>query len=340
MLGFIRNLDLSDNKIHSFKEIEHLKPFKLSEIMMKGNPIASNKGEYSKHILTRLPSVEMVDRTNVMGLRSTIKPKLPPIKAMYYFTEATQELSYKFCQQYFKALDEQAFEGVLIDAYAPECMFTLTLSRDLAIGYGVRAERILKRLREASHNLCVLVNEKAPAKTVATGRLNCVNTMKEKVYGEMRTNHDLTQFNVDTLQIQTSMSEPMVMVVVHGCCEFSVSVGTGGGKECKFKRSFDRTFMLKPAPPNSQWPAIIANEMLHLRPFRESSVMRPEADSTQPPDLERARQTALTKVMASKTNLTIQYAAMCLEAADWDLSQAEALLLERKDQLPPEAWKA
>eukprot|EP01061_Rhynchopus_euleeides_P011588 TRINITY_DN21158_c1_g1_i1.p1 TRINITY_DN21158_c1_g1~~TRINITY_DN21158_c1_g1_i1.p1 ORF type:complete len:478 (+),score=134.82 TRINITY_DN21158_c1_g1_i1:66-1499(+) len=339
-LGFIRNLNISNNQIHSFKELDNLRPFKLAEVIMKGNPIAANK-QYAKQVVTKLPTVEMVDLTNVASIRTQLKPRLPPVTATYLFRGGgTKDLLYKFCTAYFTALDEQKFDTDLLEAYSPDCLFTLTTDHALGIGYGARADAITRNLREQGHNLLHLRNETAPAKTVCKGRLACINALREKVLGGMRTKHDFASFEVDAVQLAPSLETPVVSAVVHGKATFTVQLAAAAGsKECSFVRCFDRTFILVAPQQDSKWPCLIVNDMLHLRPLRDSSVLKPLVDTSVPPNLETARRTALAKLMASTTRLTEEYAGMCLEAADWDLAKAQTLFEERRECLPQEAWQ-
>ena len=303
-------------------------------------PTASNK-DYAKHVVTKLGSVEMVDHQNVAAVRTQLRPKLPPVAATFVFNgEGTREVLYAFCKKYFDALDEQLFDSDLLEAYSPDCYFTLTTDRGYTVGYGTRAEAITRNLREVSHNLCQLKTEAAPAKTVHRGRLETIKVLKEKVLGGMRTVHEITSFEVDAMQIAVSLQSPVITANVHGKVKFSVQLSGNEDKECSFERCFDRTFVLRAPPQDSPWPAVIINDMLHLRPLKESAVMKPVVDPTAPPDVDEARRTALAKVMSSMTKLTIEYAVMCLEAADWDLTRANQLYEERKESLPPDALKS
>ncbi|KAJ9445584.1 Nuclear RNA export factor 1 [Diplonema papillatum] len=334
-LGFIRNLDLSNNKLHSFKELEMLKPFKLAEVILKGNPIAQSK-DYAKEVISKLPTVEMIDQENVVELRSSLRPSFPPVNDTFYFAEGTKDVVFEFCRMFFAAIDEKAFDSELINAYDSNCLFTLTTGQDLTIGSGVKAEQIIRNLRDAGHNLCKLKNEAAPAKTVHKGRIEAVEVLKKKVYSGMSTTHDLQTFQVDTMS-HGSLSPPVISANVHGIVEFTSQ--SPSGKTSSFKRCFDRVLVLAPAPAGSQWPAILVNDMLHLRAHRKSVVLKPANDDSAPPSVEEARRKMLATVMSSNTKLTIEYATMCLDAANWDPVAAEQLFKEKQSELPPEAWK-
>ena len=325
---------------------------------------AANKREYAKNVVTRLPTVDIVDQHNVSSVRSQLKPRLPPIPATFLFLgdgtqvwrslrtqEAeshlsdTQELVFNFCQRYFKALDEGKYETDLLEAYSPDCVFSLTTNRTLGIGYGLRAEAITRNLREVSHNLCQMKVNAAPARTVHRGRLETIRVLKEKVLGGMTTKHDLTGFEVDAMPLAATLPQQVITVTIHGCVSFNVQLaGSAGGKDCGFTRCFDRTFVLAP-PAESRvavsdpWPAIILNDMLHLRPLKDHPVMKPVVDASAPPDMEEAKRQALARMMASETRLTVEYSKMCLDAANWDLKAAQALLASRKGDLPAEAWQ-
>eukprot|EP01063_Lacrimia_lanifica_P028517 TRINITY_DN4172_c0_g1_i2.p1 TRINITY_DN4172_c0_g1~~TRINITY_DN4172_c0_g1_i2.p1 ORF type:complete len:377 (+),score=144.84 TRINITY_DN4172_c0_g1_i2:478-1608(+) len=339
LCGFVRNLDLSNNKIHSFKELDHLKSFKLAELLMKGNPIASKKEDYARNIIRRLPTVEIADLENITRLRAQIRPTLPRVQSTFYLADGLQDFVLSFCKQYFTALDAGAFDSDLLGVYAPNAMFTLTTGKGLEIGYGTRAKDILSNLREAGHNLCISRNNAAPARSLHRGRLAVINVLKDKVLKGMKTRHELGEFQVDALK--HPLASPLITVTLHGKVHFNVDQATGAsvGKEVGFTRCFERVLVLSSAPAGSAWPAHIVNEFLHLRPLKDSPVLENLADKATPPDLQEARQRALTAAMASETKLTDEYARMCLEAAGWDIAAAQRLLAERKASLPADAWR-
>eukprot|EP01060_Flectonema_neradi_P035703 TRINITY_DN6643_c0_g1_i1.p1 TRINITY_DN6643_c0_g1~~TRINITY_DN6643_c0_g1_i1.p1 ORF type:complete len:469 (+),score=84.17 TRINITY_DN6643_c0_g1_i1:223-1629(+) len=331
----IRNLDLSDNRLTSFKELDHLKGFKLSEILLSGNPIASKEG-YRREVITKLPTIELVDSVNLVALREQIKPNMPPISETFFFGPDTKEPIFAFCQKFFKSLDDQLFDTDLLEAYAPDCLFTLTKSRDLGIGYGTRAKQILDTMSMISHDLTKVPPPRIE-QTVHKGRIASITTLKDKVYNGMSTLHDLNTFKVDTVKLSQGFAEPVIMLTVHGICKYSVQL-TKSEKECSFERCFDRVMMLQAPPAGSNWPAIISNDMLHIRPHMPTPVQAPPANA--PPDAEGAKKTALSKILASQTGLTHQYSIWLLESANWDPALAKQRLQSERDSLPAEAWQA
>ena len=220
-VDLIRNLDLSNNRLTSFRELDHLKGFKLAEILLSGNPIAANGDDYRRQVVTRLPTIELVDTVNLVALRDKIKPRLPPITQPYFFGPGTQEPIFAFCQKFFKSLDDQLFDTDLLEAYSPDCLFTLTKSRDLGIGYGSRAKQILDSMTQVSHDL-TKVPQPRIEQTVHKGRIAAITTLKEKVYNGMSTEHQLSTFNVDTVKLTQGFVEPVIIATVHGVCKYSV----------------------------------------------------------------------------------------------------------------------
>ena len=98
--------------------------------------------------------------------------------------------------------------------------------------------------------------------------------------------------------------------------------------------------MLQAPPEGSRWSAIIINDMLHIRPQSPNPVLKQSAPTNAPPDAEDAKKTALSKVLASQTGLTLQYSRWLLEAASWELAVASQRLESERGSLPPEAWQA
>lgn len=102
-------------------------------------------------------------------------------------------------------------------------------------------------------------------------------------------------------------------------------------------RSFDRTFILAPAPPGSAaavagWPCVIVSDMLTLRVHSDPSAWQPEAPAVAahaPSGSERApgisdEQQTLVVQLQGATRLTYQFALMCLEQNGWDAQTAFA----------------
>eukprot|EP00756_Hemistasia_phaeocysticola_P035653 Hpha_TRINITY_DN16598_c1_g3::TRINITY_DN16598_c1_g3_i1::g.132898::m.132898/K14284/NXF, TAP, MEX67; nuclear RNA export factor len=341
----IRNLDLSRNMIHSLAELQNLRNFGLGEIILKDNPIQNAK-EYRKSVLAVLPTVDILDQENVRVLRTALAPQMPKPAGTFIFGGGTQETVVAFCQAFFGALDHQLWDTDLTQAYDANASFSITVPRGFDVGYGIRAKELTRNLLEANHNLMAARNKERPEANLARGRIQVLTLLREKVYANTKTSHDLGGFQVDSHLIPAGvLPEPTIVATVHGVCDFAVPTAANADAVTSCRRSFDRTLVLAPNGNSSGWPARLVNDVLHIhsavRPF---PVYRPEgaggaATGPPPPDPEQARQKALSTAFASETRLTVPYAAMCLEAAGWDNEKAKILLQERRATLPPDAWR-
>ncbi|CED84783.1 mRNA export factor TAP/MEX67 [Phaffia rhodozyma] len=180
---------------------------------------------------------------------------------------------------------------------------------------------------------------------------------KDVVEGVPFTKHPIDQadkWSVDSFPIEREGATPLLMVNVHGEFEEMPSMGM---------RSFDRSFILSPSPPNSPaqaagWPCVILSDMLTVRLYSGSKMFSggslpvqpgttlvavplgvgPVAGSAPPTVLTDAEKEIRVSQFAEKSGLTIPFTVQCLDGNGWDLDRAWINFMELKDQIPPEAF--
>ena len=160
--------------------------------------------------------------------------------------------------------------------------------------------------------------------------------------------HDASKFVVDAwllpnvdVKAQTSATErpdALLFINVHG--EFCEAPSQG-------IRSFDRVFVVAPAPPASPaqqlgWPCVIVSDMLTLRHYSRESAFQPNALPMGPsaaPGLT-PEQHAMSLELSTQTKLSYPYAVQCLGENGWDMTRAVNVFasLQAAGSIPSEAF--
>ncbi|KAJ2976851.1 hypothetical protein NUW58_g7986 [Xylaria curta] len=101
------------------------------------------------------------------------------------------------------------------------------------------------------------------------------------------------------------------------------------------KRSFSRTFILGPGAPGRH-PIRVVSDMLSVKAFKTlpPSVATPQQTVT----AEDQQKEHMLLELCKQTGMTTQYSKFCLESAAWNFHQALTSFLEKKAQLPQEAF--
>ncbi|GAA5962102.1 hypothetical protein JCM3765_005521 [Sporobolomyces pararoseus] len=291
------------------------------------------------------------------------------IKGGFFESDGARDFVGGFLAKFFAAFDSD--RPSLLNAYAPICSFSFHAdtshpSRARAKKIGINGDKRFPHQHkldwknyltsEGSRNL---MRVKQEAKRLVTLRVT-PPTVISSITALPKTEHPLSdpaKFVWDSWTMPNLLAPPapgqegetVIYAVVHG--EYTEFPSKG-------IRSFSRTFVLAPAPPNSPaalagWPCVILSDLLTIRgysnlefskprpppqpkvpkPIAQTSasgeipqVVAPAAPSNgvaQQPVEERAEgitdaQQSLIHQLQSVTNLTYPYAHLCLAQNGWD----------------------
>ncbi|GAA5995079.1 uncharacterized protein JCM10292_004525 [Rhodotorula paludigena] len=328
------------------------------------------------------------------GLSSRVKsekakaPKREPVvfpvemTGGFFESDGARDFVGSFFAKFFAAFDDD--RPSLLSAYAPICTFsffadTTNPIRARAKKVGTKGDRRFPHQHkldwkpylgpEGSRNL---LRAKNPDKRVATLKVTPSDVVTS-IVSLPKTKHpleDSTKFVWDSWTMPGLLAptqpgaeaETVIFASVHG--EFTEFPSKG-------VRSFDRTFILAPAPPGSAaqvagWPCIILSDTFALRgysdlAFSKPKVPRPPKDAAaapaaaavadpaaaggQPVPQERAEgitdeQQSLVLQLQQVTRLTYAFAHLCLAQNNWDPHQALAQFqaLQQAGTIPAEAF--
>ncbi|POY71352.1 hypothetical protein BMF94_5664 [Rhodotorula taiwanensis] len=304
-----------------------------------------------------------------------------PISGGFFESEGARDFVGSFFIKFFEAFDND--RPALLPAYAPICTFSF--HADTAHPARARAKKVGshgdKRLphqhkldwkpyltAEGSRNLMRVKNPEKRVKTLQVTPAAVIASVAQLP----KTKHpldDSAKFIWDSWTMPNFLAPPapgtegetVIFASVHG--EFSEV-------SCKGVRSFDRNFILAPAPPGSPaqaagWPCIVLSDILTVRGYSDLTFSKPRAPRPQAAPTgqaataapasattatagavpERAEgitdeQQSLVLQLQQVTSLNYQFAHMCLAQNGWDPHQALAQFqtLHAQGAIPPEAF--
>ncbi|GAA5980720.1 hypothetical protein JCM10908_001750 [Rhodotorula pacifica] len=306
-----------------------------------------------------------------------------PFSGGFFESDGARDFVGQFFIKFFDAFDND--RPSLLAAYAPICTFSF--HADTAHPARARAKKVGshgdKRFphqhkldwkpyltSEGSRNLMRVKNPEKRVKTLQVTPAAVISSIATLP----KTKHpldDSAKFIWDSWTMPNFLAPPapgaegetVIFASVHG--EFTEI-------SCKGVRSFDRNFILAPAPPGSPahaagWPCIVLSDTLTVRGYSDLAFSKPKAPRPAPtnaPDAtgvpippqavpsapgpaapERAdgitdEQQSLVLQLQQVTSLNYQFAHMCLAQNGWDPHQAlsQFQTLHAQGAIPPEAF--
>ncbi|KAF7795999.1 hypothetical protein EIP86_007168 [Pleurotus ostreatoroseus] len=384
----LANLSLEGNSLKAWKDLDYISGRKgklefLRELILTGNPIReleyqNNRVEkYKSEVARRFPSLEMLDQEPIVKISfdvphaTTSGPSAPnhrpnattfPVEMMPPFvTGVDGNFVSGFLMRFFPLFDTQ--RGALADAYAPSATFSYSANTAIPArarieGFHHSKEMPNQRklewapwLTSGSRNLSRLGGGgDTLAKTLHIGGDAAVQTMSKLP----ATRHDVSgspeKFCVDAFPINHADGTAL-LITLHGQFTELPSEGI---------RSFDRSFILVPAPEGSRakqngWDVMILSDQMVVRAYSSHEAWRPgplkvQAGATPPapapvptappaaPTLTPQAQAQLQEGLASipepqrslvlqvcqRTGLNVRFAVECLTGNGWELERALA----------------
>ncbi|KAI0303614.1 hypothetical protein B0F90DRAFT_1707401 [Multifurca ochricompacta] len=351
----LANLSLENNNLRVWKDIDSIsqlsdrkdKLLKLRELILIGNPIReleyqnNRVGTYRNNIVRRFPTLEILDKDPTYPA-----PMQPPLIA-----GVDGGIITSFFARLFPLFDTQ--RASLSNVYNEFATFsfqanTIQYSKEMPnqrnlewspwLGAG---SRNLSRLAGAVDKML---------KSIHVGRKNVINAM----ISLPRTKHDIVgaaeKFCIDAWPV-THENRTTLFLSIHG--QF-VEEPVGG------VRSFDRSFILVPAPEGSRakengWDVEVLSDQLvirgyssheawtlgpllvHASPTGSQSASLPASTQQELGAIPEPQRSFVTQI-CTRTHLNVQFAVDCLQNNGWDVDRAVANFEQVKGTLGRDAF--
>ncbi|KAJ2548777.1 nuclear mRNA export, poly(A)+RNA binding protein [Coemansia sp. RSA 1933] len=368
----LKNLSLMNNRIADMRELDCLSSIgstvplsRLSEIILIGNPVCDTElsqpngaAAYLEKVQARFPTITMLDTSPVAPVsqpgrlgtdpNSTVAPKQMPFPSEHVFSEnqSISDLVNAFVPGFFGLYDGN--RAGLADIYAPTAQFSLMVDSTQPTNSFVRSSSDshkhidLTTYIHTSRNMARIKSHQKKVSSLASGHAAVMQTILQLP----ATHHpvkDAQKFCFDAWEthVPSAASPPQVlaMVVVHG--EFT-DVPTQN------VLSFDRTFVLAPAPPGSTAatagsPCIIVNDMLTIRRYNGfHSWTSTQEDATASAGVSSnlaPEQQEMARALQEQTGLTAEWTLKYLENYGWNFQLAISEFPQVRGSLPPDAFQ-
>lgn len=320
----IKRVGLERNRIPHHKELENLKPLKLTNLKLDGNPFLSrfkDGSTYSSLIRKTFPTLQLLDDKELPKIitfegddeagpsgSSAGVLKLPPTVATMEVAvddPAAFELITKlkaFIKEYFRVYDSEASRDSLQLAYHEEATLSLSTAYppDKSRDYG----QMLDDYRVRSRNLCRVSDPAKRQMLLRQGRLAIVAFLNELP----KTEHDLSSFTLDI----PFASGNIINCTVSG----TFRERTASRSVCHFNRMF--------VVVRQGEGLCIVNETLFvtIASKRQSEV------------------TDKTLTLSVKTGMNANFAKLCLTNSEWNLDKAIQAFqtAHQEGKIPEEAF--
>ncbi|OAA54769.1 mRNA export factor mex67 [Niveomyces insectorum RCEF 264] len=340
----LKNLDLSGNQ---FKHLKSLNRWRgrfrhLETLLMTGNPVETEDPNFVTELLQWFPKLMNLSGVQVrtpeqVAAEEAAKAAARPAPIAQYGSDFRDSsgISEAFLTQFMQLYDTDRAQAAAL-FYDGASEFSLSVTTHTPREHGdapvlpwaayLRYSRNLTKITSRSARLQRLVKGAAMIKELW-------NTLPQTRHPNLQT--ELHKYIVDChalsgLQDPTGQSPAGVdglLLSLHGEFEEIDPPTSKTGL-----RSFTRTFVLGPALPGGPTPFRVVSDMLSLRahqPIPEQSSM---------PASEQDQRQALITQLSTATNMTPQYAEMCLAEVGWNFDAAVAKFQELRPNLGPEVF--
>ncbi|KAJ7183222.1 hypothetical protein C8R46DRAFT_1066309 [Mycena filopes] len=382
----IANLSLQNNNLRMWKDLDPIssrkeKLLNLRELVLMGNPLREQEyrnghsDRYKRELARRFLTLELLDQEAIAKISFDVAqsdgaaPRAgsvkPPSATTFPFEMGPSfidgvdpTLVSTFLSRFLPAFDSA--RPSLADVYTPASTFSFSANTSIPIRARVQGvytspdmpnQRKLEWsawLGSGSRNLHRLSGDRV-IEALHVGGQDIVQALVKLPL----TKHDIlgapANFCVDAFLAGVGL-----LVIVHGQFIEAPSQGI---------RSFDRTFMLAPAPEGSRakmngWDVVILSDQWTIRGYSKPEAWAPgpmlvqaTLESNPPPPMRQLppdQQALLSTVpeqqrpvvlqVCGQTTLNVKYALDCLNGNGWDLGRAVENFNQVKATLPPDAF--
>ncbi|KAF9972971.1 nuclear mRNA export, poly(A)+RNA binding protein [Actinomortierella ambigua] len=290
----VKNLSFQNNQLTHYRDLACLsgskKLPKLRELILLDNPIRE-KGKddvsYRSEITKMFPSLQMLDQMPVTKISFGIgdiaqesdkaSKRLPAhIRRNFYDSPQTQATVEAFLTKFFELYDNN--RRALVDIYDVSATFSLqvvTHTSQLMKKQGKGRMDDYGDYLAYSRNLSRCKDLEARTSRLHVGNNAIIQDGLLKLPGTKHDLSDAAKVCVDAYQTANLLPAVCIHVAVHG--EYHDE-----GRS-KTRKSYDRSFILAPAPPGSAaqqqgWPCVIISDILTVRSYNGFEAWKPEPE--------------------------------------------------------------
>ncbi|CAL1716424.1 unnamed protein product [Somion occarium] len=375
----LRNLSLEGNQLKTWRDLDYItgrrgRLEQLRELILTGNPVReleyqNNRAEkFKSEISRRFPSLEMLDQEPITKITFDV----PAASSSTSIPKSAAPTTFP------NEMGPSFVTGVpaLLDVYHPSATFSFSANTSIPTRARLQGHHHSKEMPNqrklewppwlngglgGSRNLSRMPGgvEKM-AKTLHIGNEEIIKAIADLP----STRHDIVgspdKFCVDAWPVVHGDTTNL-FITLHGQFTELPSEGI---------RSFDRSFVLAPAPEGSRakqngWQVVILSDQLSVRAYSSHEAWKPGPMRVQAGEkltfkslaswmssLSPQQQTQLQDAVASipepqrtqvlevcqRTGLTVRYSIDCLQGNAWDLERAIANFEQVKTTLPRDAF--
>ncbi|KAJ2451951.1 nuclear mRNA export, poly(A)+RNA binding protein [Coemansia sp. RSA 2336] len=366
----LRNLSLMNNNIRDLRELNCLSASgskvplsNLCELILQGNPASEIEcqrpdggASYVEKVQQRFPTINMLDMNPVTPRaqpgqptgNSNVReaPQTLPFPTVQSFSEdqTVNELAMAFLAGFFKLYDEN--RGGLADIYDQDALFSLMVDMTSPTSEFARTNPDSQKRVDfttyirISRNLTRVKSHQKRIHALVAGKAAVVQTIAQ-LPPTFHPVQDAQRFSFDAWRIDVNGTlQGVAAVTVHG--EFTE-------QQSRNVVSFDRSFMLAPAPPGSAAaamgsPCVIINDQLTIRRYNGFHSWLPAETQAAVPDPSPVlnltpEQQEMARALQEQTGMNAEWTLKCLESYSWNFHQAMAEFPQVRGTLPPEAFQ-
>ncbi|KAF9086720.1 nuclear mRNA export, poly(A)+RNA binding protein [Mortierella sp. AD031] len=391
-------LSLKGNNISSLDELQYISGggqlLYLTELVLQDNPVQeadiranNNDANYRSTVTSLFPSLTKLDShdvarvsfglVNAANLAPTRVAHAAPVRGGFIDTLDTRTIVLEFLMGYFKLFDtDRKYAGHLYDCRATFSCSVIPIESSMQQqqqaqeqqqrgGHGQQNQQNNTPARRQvwleylprSRNLLTTKDLSKRVSSLYVGN----DAITQTLLRFPETRHDMSnesKFCVDAWQTGGLLRDVCIYASVHGEYEEF----RRGQFANPVRKSFDRTFVLAPAPIDTVaamngWKCMIISDHLTVREHRGHEAWKPEPALNVPSTLVQAingvasgtafnhpdgllqEQDAMAQELMLASGLVYQYAVQALVTSGWNIEQAFATVQATRDTLPPNAWQ-
>jgi nuclear RNA export factor len=356
----IQNLSFRNNRLMNIRDLEGLCTIgelpQLTELLLFDNPVRDlsirkdgDDSTFRSNVSSMYPQLKQLDggpctpsiqfNLSVPGAANS-KEFTPEILPSFYGSDMAMNTAAAFLSKFFVCLDSN--RNSLYNVYDPSAFFSIDMSTFLfkPPKYPTGSKVKWGDYKSFNRNHTQPDISSSPSQRIAYGAQQILELLSKLPTTTHKVN-DPSKVLVDSWMLPDlyplgagpgTRSGDYLYVVVHG--EFTDSASGN------LSRSFDRTFILKPALEGSPammdgWQVVIMSDSLTLRSYSNPKNFQPTPrESTPQPSTISSPQVApsmpqstpeqqnMLNVLHQKTGLNYQWTLNCLSSNNWNLEQA------------------